>query len=206
MPEPFRCGLILLAAGGSRRMGRPKQLLPIAGRPLLRHVAERLLAAPVSPVVVVLGANAAAIAPCLGGLALSTVINERWADGMGSSLRAGLQAMVRMAPKVDAVIVALADQPQSSAGHLAALLRAHAESGRPIIATTTAGGVALPPVLFAAEWFPRLLELEGDVGARQLLQENTGRMATVPLAAAADLDTPDDYDAYLRALAPGAAE
>jgi len=196
MAEPFRCGLILLAAGASRRMGRPKQLLPVAGQPLLRQVAERLLVAPVAPVVVVLGANADAIAPCLDGLALTTVVNERWDDGMGSSLGAGLQALLRRTPPVDAVIVALADQPQSSAEHLAALLQARTETGRSIVATTSAG-VPQPPALFTAEWFPRLLALKGDAGARRLLQENAGRMATVARAAIADLDTPADYEDYL---------
>ena len=85
-------GLVLLAAGASSRMGQPKQLLPIHGKPLLRHVAEIALSAPVSPVVIVLGANAAQIKPTLDGLALHVIVNAAWRDGMASSLRAGIQA------------------------------------------------------------------------------------------------------------------
>jgi len=195
MPEPFRCALLLLAAGASRRMGRPKQLLPVAGRPLLRHVTERLLAAPVSPVVVVLGAQAADIAPCLEGLPVQVAINENWNEGMGSSVRAGLQALAPAA--VDAVIIALADQPDCSAGQLTALIAAQRKTGRPIVASAN-GDTRSPPVLFTAPWFPQLLELQGDTGARQLLQENRESVAVVPLDKATDLDTPADYDRYLR--------
>ena len=110
MAENFSCGLILLAAGASTRMGRPKQLLPVRGRPLLRHVVEACLAAPVSPVIVVLGANSAEIAPCLGGLAVHVVVNAGWAEGMGSSLRAGLEALAALAPAAKNLVIALAER------------------------------------------------------------------------------------------------
>lgn len=197
MPEQPTCGLILLAAGASTRMGRPKQLLPAGGKPLLRHVAEVGLSGPVSPVVVVLGAHAAEIAPCLDGLAVQVVVNDRWTEGMGASLRAGMQAMKRAAPAAQAVIVALADQPDFSPDHLERMVEIHRVSGRAIVASE-ADGTLRPPVLFASAWFSRLLTLEGDAGARTLLQENRTEVAIVPLAMPADLDTPADYEKFLR--------
>jgi molybdenum cofactor cytidylyltransferase len=197
MTDRFQCGLLLLAAGASRRMGRPKQLLPVAGQPLLRHAAGQALAAPVSPIFVVLGAQAAEIAPCLDGLALRIAVNSDWAEGLGSSVRTGLQALLADTPGLPAVIIALADQPDCPAAHYARLIAAHRETGRGIVASI-ADGTPRPPVLFTAEWFPRLLALEGDAGARNLLQEQRAVLATVPLATATDLDTPDDYDRFRR--------
>lgn len=192
MTERDNCGLILLAAGASRRMGRPKQLLPVAGRPLLRLAAETALAAPVSPVVVVLGAHAAEITPCLDGLPVQIVVHARWERGMGSSLRAGLQALTAGTPGLAAVIVALADQPDCPADHLARLIATQRTTGRTIVASAS-GGVLGPPALFTAQWFPRLLRLDGETGARRLLQEQRESVAIVPREAAADLDTPEDY-------------
>ena len=86
---PLRCGLILLAAGESRRMGRPKQLLPVGGQPLLRHVVASLLSAPVAPFVVVLGSQATELAPVLADLPVQIVINPEWAEGIFRKQRSG---------------------------------------------------------------------------------------------------------------------
>ncbi len=197
MAEDFSCGLVLLAAGASRRMGRPKQLLPVAGQPLLRHVVEQTLAAPVSRVIVVLGAYAETIAPVLADLPVQIALNEDWASGMGSSVRKGLQQLMVGTPAATAVIIALADQPDCPADHFRRLVETQRTTGHSIIAST-AGGVTGPPALFTAEWFPRLLTLRGDAGARMLLQEQQGALGLVPLAGASDLDTPADYELFLR--------
>jgi molybdenum cofactor cytidylyltransferase len=202
MADLPRCALILLAAGASRRMGRPKQLLPVGGgKALLRQVAEQAVAAPVSPVLVVLGSQAPEIAPSLDGLALQIVTHDRWTEGMGSSVRAAMRALEGEASAPAALIIALADQPDCTAKHLTLLIESWRNTGRSIVASI-AGGELQPPVLFAAEWFPRLRELAGDTGARQLLREHAAAVATVPLSTAADLDTPADYDEYLRRPQP----
>lgn len=177
-------------------MGRAKQLLPVGGVPLVRHAALAALAAPVAPVVVVLGAHAEEVRPALDGLALHPVVNPGWAEGMGSSVRAGLAAVLALAPALEAVIIALADQPGVTAEHLASLVARHRQHPGGIVATEAAG-MAGPPVLFAARWFPRLREARGDAGARELLRAEAGAVVRVPLASTADLDTPEDYTRYV---------
>lgn len=199
--SPVSCGLIVLAAGASRRMGRPKQLLPIGGVPLLRHVVENLLEGPVAPVVVVLGAQAEVIAPVLDGLAVHRVVNADWAEGMGSSLRAGVAAALELAPQLSGLMVVLGDQPGLTAAHLWRLEEARRQTGRAVVASES-GGVAMPPVLFAPEFFPRLLALRGDAGARSLLQSAGTELVVVPVGDLVDLDTVGDYVAFTRRAAP----
>lgn len=206
MAEQFSCALILLAAGASTRMGRPKQLLPMYGnRPLLRHVVESALAEPVSPVVVVLGANSAQIAPCLEGLPVRIVVNTGWAEGMGSSLRRGMEELAKITPATKSVVVALADQPDIPAGHITKLIEAQHATNRPVVASECKG-VRGPPVLFTAKYFPSLLALRGDAGARSLLQAHPDEVAVVSLPFAQDLDTPADYSDYLGRQNPGQAD
>jgi len=201
-PANLSCGLVLLAAGASTRMGRPKQLLPMYGnRPLLRHVAESALAGPVSPVIVVLGANATEVAPCLAGLPLQIVINAEWVEGMGASLRCGMEALIATSPSIQSVIVALADQPDLPTGHLARLIETQHNTGQPIVASECEG-VRGPPVLFTAKYFRSMRALRGDAGARVLLKTHAEDVTTVPLAATRDLDTPTDYAKYLELNAP----
>ncbi len=190
------CALILLAAGASTRMGRPKQLLHVHGKPLLRHVAESALAEPVSPIIVVLGANAMEIAPCLDGLPVQIVINDDWTEGMGSSLRRGMEELTRHTPPVDCVIIALADQPDILTGHFSKLIEAQRASGRAIVASEHQG-VCGPPVLCTKKLFFALHALRGDAGARALLQTQPDEVATVPSPCARDLDTLADYTDYL---------
>lgn len=196
MADDFSCALVLLAAGASSRMGRPKQLLPVNGQPLLRLIAERALTAPVSAVVVVLGAHAAEIAPCLNGLSVKIALNENWAEGMGSSLRVGVKVTASLTPSPRGVVIALGDQPDFSAAHVTQLIAMWRASKSSIVASE-ANGVLMPPALFAANHFPELLSLRGDAGARSLFQLHSREVPFVPLATACDLDTPDDYTDYL---------
>lgn len=195
MPDSSTCALVLLAAGGSTRMGRPKQLLPVHGQPLLRHVTQLALRASVSPVVVVLGANADVIAPCLDGLSVQIAVNPNWSEGLGSSLRCGMEALLTAVPETEVVIVALADQPALPPEHLAQLIARYCQGGCTAVASKI-GQEPVPPVLFDRSWFDRLRTLTGDTGARALLHERAAEVATVPLATNTDLDTPEDYRAF----------
>lgn len=186
------CALLLLAAGGSRRMGEPKQLLDVGGEPMIRVAARVALSAALHPTVIVLGAHAERIRDLLKGLPLEIVENPQWEDGMASSLRAGLTAVLTKAPRILGLIVMLADQPRLTAGHLRALVSAQRDSGRPVVASDYGDHLG-PPAYFGREHFSALLALHGDHGARALLQELDALPVAISADAGADLDTSSDY-------------
>lgn len=181
---------IVLAAGGSSRMGRPKQLLPFRGRSLLRHAAGVALAGGCDPVVVVLGAGADRLRAELDGLPVTTAENPDWEQGPGTSVRAGVAAV----GAADAVVFLLCDQPLVDAAHVRRLVAAHRATGRPMVASGYGGSVGVP-ALFARACFPALLATPPAAGAKPLLTRDPDAVAVVSFpAGAVDLDTPADYE------------
>jgi molybdenum cofactor cytidylyltransferase len=186
-------GLILLAAGGSARLGRPKQLLEYEGKTLLRRAVETALASKCRPVVVVLGAEAEVCAKVLQGLPVGIVVNEGWQEGLASSIRVGLAALEKESPGVEAVILSVADQPQLTPALLDSLIEQQRATGKKIVAAQYAG-VPGPPALFCASLFPQLQTLQGDEGARRVLLTNPDEVVLVPFPdGALDVDTPEDF-------------
>jgi molybdenum cofactor cytidylyltransferase len=184
---------IVLAGGASRRMGRPKQLLPVGGRPLLEGVVASACASRLDEVVVVLGASAGAI---LGQVAMGrarAVINPDHERGMSSSLRVGLAAM---GPEVERAVVVLGDQPAISGALLDELLDLQERSGLPAAALSF-GGLLHPPVVLDRELWGDLRTLEGDVGCRAVIRARPELVAALPAAGdlrhPVDVDTPEDY-------------
>jgi molybdenum cofactor cytidylyltransferase len=193
MPEKAapKSALILLAAGNSARMGSAKQLLDFAGKPMLRHVAESAQASGCDPVIVVLGANEAEIRPALAGLDVEIVVNESWAEGMGTSIQTGLRALENR--DVGGAILALSDQPFVTADFLRGLVERYRESGRPIVAAQYSGTAGVP-VFFAREAFPLLMALKPDQGCKGVILGHPGGALLVDCPdAARDIDTPEDY-------------
>lgn len=192
---PFRFGAVILAAGASSRMGTPKQLLVLEGRPLLVRAVEAALASPAWPVVVVLGANAEAIRPLLARLPVLVTENPAWSEGMAASIRAGVTTLRQFSRALDAAVIALCDQPAFSADTIAQLVAAHHATGRGIVAARYAGRNGAP-ALFRREHFPTLTALTGEEGARALLNGDANQVAGVDLPQLAlDLDTPADFAA-----------
>lgn len=197
-PAPFRCGAIILAAGASTRMGSPKQVLPFEGKALLVRAVEAALAAPVWPVVVVLGAHAGVVRPLLAGQPVLIAENPAWAEGMASSIREGVATLQQFSRHLDAALIALCDQPAFSADVIARLLAARQATGRSVVAARYAGRSGAP-ALFGREHFCTLAQLTGEEGARALLQDAPASVATVDLPELAiDLDTPEDVAAAAR--------
>jgi xanthine/CO dehydrogenase XdhC/CoxF family maturation factor len=188
---------IVLAAGGSRRLGRPKQLVEFAGRPLVHRVAATCVATESGPVAVVLGAAAAAVSDALGMLRVARVVNDGWEHGIASSIRAG----VRWAETTNAgaLLIVLADQPLLDVAHLTALRDAWL-AGAPIVASRFAGIVGAPAVFDRSQW-AALAQLEGDQGAGRLLRGD-GVVAIDWAGGSVDVDTVED----VRALGARAAE
>jgi CTP:molybdopterin cytidylyltransferase MocA len=193
MSEAVRSSGVILAAGSSRRMGRPKQLLPVGGRPLLQGVVAHANASRLDEVVVVLGANADELAAALDLGRARTVVNPEHASGMASSLRVGLEAL---GDGVERAVVILGDQPAIWAALLNALLDLQASSGLPAAALSF-DGLLHPPVVMARELWPDLRSLEGDVGCRALIRARPELVAALPAAGSGrhpiDVDTPEDY-------------
>lgn len=187
-------GLVILAAGGSSRMRSPKQLIPYAGRTLLRGIAEAAVESACQPVVVVLGAQHERLGEELTHLPVQTAINHRWESGMGSSIRLGLQTAVADHPDLRALIILLCDQPLVSAEIIGRLIRAHESAGKPIVASAYADTLG-PPVLFSRDAFTWLEEIPDASGAKRVLEDHADSVATIPFAdGATDLDTPEDLE------------
>lgn len=187
--------LIILAAGASTRLGRPKQLLPFRSRSLLAHAAQTALASSCRPIAVVLGASAEQIQPALGPLPVRIVLNPDWKSGMGTSIRAGLQAVLEDGPSqaYEAVLLMACDQPLVSAAHLNNLVEGRAESESSIAATDYAGTLGVPAV-FHRSLFPALAALPPDAGAKRVILEHLDSVQRVSFPAAAmDVDTLADY-------------
>ncbi len=195
-PPPFRIGLVLLAAGASTRMGRPKQLIEVGGRPLVVRAVEAALASVAWPVVVVVGAHAEAIRPVLARHPVLVADNPAWTEGMASSLRTGVATLQAFSRTLDGALVAVADQPAFSAKVIARLVEAHRATGRGIAAARYAGRLAVP-ALFDRTHFAALAALTGEGGARQYLADHAAGTAAVDLPElAVDLDTPEDLAAW----------
>jgi molybdenum cofactor cytidylyltransferase len=180
---------IVLAAGASTRFGSPKQLIRVAGRPLLNTAVARAADVAGSAVTVVLGASAAELAPLLTHSQASIVINREWREGMASSIRAGV---ARLPASCTAVLLMLVDQAAVTTEDLERLVGAWRRQPDYIVAARY-GMTTGVPAIFPRAAFPDLASLRGDVGARILLQRNPDRVVRVPMARAAiDIDTPED--------------
>lgn len=176
-------------------MGSPKQLLTLEGQPLLVRTVEAVLASPVWPVVVVLGAQAEMIRPTLAPYPVLVAENPAWPEGMASSLRVGIGTLQQFSRRLEAAVVLLCDQPALTAGTIERLLQAQADSGRTMVAARYAGRLGAP-ALFRREHFAALAALTGETGARDLLKADPDRVTAVDLPElAVDLDTPQDLAA-----------
>jgi molybdenum cofactor cytidylyltransferase len=188
---------ILLAAGNSSRMGAPKQLLDFRGKHLVRYVAESVQAAGCDPVIVVVGAYEHEVRAALTGLPVEVVVNERWPEGMGTSIQTGLRALeeqnINNGVTVKGAILALADQPFVTAEFLCGLAAKHRESGKQIVAAQYSGTAGVP-AFFACEAFPLLMALKPDQGCKSVILGHPAEAVLVDCPEAAmDIDTPEDY-------------
>lgn len=178
-----RLSAVLLAAGASRRLGRPKQLLVWQGEPLVRRAARAALEAGVDELIVVVGAHREAVTAALDGLDLRVVENDRWAEGIGGSIAAGVRAA-----SGSAVLLLVADQPGVDAALLAELV-AGLRAGHARVACAYAGIVGVPALYADPEDLAELRALSGDEGARRLLRRADRPVLAIPAPGAAyDVD------------------
>jgi molybdenum cofactor cytidylyltransferase len=178
-------------------MGTPKQLLPIQGISLLRHLAKISIASMCDPIVVVLGANAQQIRPEIEDLPLQIVDNPQWQAGMGTSVSEGLAALLKREPALNAVLILVGDQPFVSTDLIDRLVMAYRSQRHQIVATSYLNIVGVP-ALFSDRYFAELLNLNSDAGARRIIQQHLPETYTIDFPQGAiDLDTPNEYRAFL---------
>jgi molybdenum cofactor cytidylyltransferase len=191
-PHHKRIAAVVLAAGRSTRMGGPNKLLAeIARRPLVRIAVEAALASRADPVIVVVGHQRGEIEKALAGLPVRLVDNPDFAQGLGASLKAGIAAVPAQA---DGAIVCLGDMPRVDAGLMNRLIAAFDPDRTALVAVPTFEGKRGNPVLWSRRFFPDLMAVEGDVGARHLIGRYGEAVVEVPIegkGAFADVDTPE---------------
>jgi len=192
-----RIAALVLAAGQSRRAGhRNKLLAEVDGTPLVRRVADAVLASRARPVTVVTGYDRLAVEAALADAAVATVCNPDYASGMASSLRAGVKALP---PDIDGVVVVLADMPDVRGAVIDRLINAFAPAAGAEICVPTWHGKRGNPVLFARRFLPEMLEIEGDIGAKPILSAHADAVRAVEMpddSVLRDLDTTAALDAY----------
>jgi molybdenum cofactor cytidylyltransferase len=192
------CGILILAAGQSARLGIPKQLLDYEGLSLIKRVAQTALESGIGKVTVVLGANAEQIRTELDMPALCLVENRGWEEGMASSVRAGVRAITAMDRDTDGLMILVCDQPYLGKTVLQQLIQLQRESGLPLAACVY-DGKAGTPALFHKTVFPELLELTGDTGARKLINSYGDQVAQLTFEEGKiDIDTKEDYEKLTR--------
>jgi molybdenum cofactor cytidylyltransferase len=189
MPLPA----IILAAGASRRLGRPKQLVPVAGETLLARTIRIVRESGAEPVIVVLGAHHESIASSVDLSRVQSVTNPNWEQGIATSIHAGIQALLNRDRDAEALLLLVCDQPKLKADHLRALMAAYQQESQPTIAASRYAGIAGIPAIFPANQFANLLKLQGDSGARSILRHPECPIVTLPFEGGeVDIDTPED--------------
>jgi len=204
---PAAVGAVVLAAGGSTRLGRPKQLVIHDGLPLVTRAARAVLAAGADPVVVVLGSGADAVRAAVSSLPVVTVVNAAWAEGLGTSVALGVCELVALAPTTRGLLLTLVDQPLVADVALRRLVEAwaHADtraSDGATIAAAEYANTAGVPAVFGRAHLEALRTLHPASGAARLIRAAGARLRRVPMPEASmDVDTPEDLARlYARAV------
>jgi molybdenum cofactor cytidylyltransferase len=186
-------GLVILAAGSSSRLGTPKQLLPYTGKTLLQNSIDVAIGCDAGPVLVVLGSEAEIIKDNIHAPAARVIMNDQWEEGMASSIRCGLNALMQQYPLTEAVVIMVCDQPYANQALVNKLISVHHNTGKPIVASRY-DHITGVPALFHKTIFPELLQLKGDVGAKSIIQRHAGEVDVVTFSkGGVDIDTAADY-------------
>ncbi|WP_250622924.1 nucleotidyltransferase family protein [Pinirhizobacter soli] len=190
--------IVLLAAGEGRRFGSVKQLADVDGEPMVRRSARRAIDSG-APVIVVTGADAERVEDALTGLAVHVVRHAAWAEGMGSSIAAGIRELRRHFPHATGALLCLADQPMIEQALFEAMLTRHRVAGDRVLASEH-DDVMGPPVLFPRDCFEALVDWSGARGAHALLEHESARVERFSSHGSIDVDTPDDLQRVRAAI------
>jgi molybdenum cofactor cytidylyltransferase len=192
-------GVVILAAGESKRMGVPKQILPIFGIPMLKYLVDEVLDTEAHPVTVVVGANKTKIVPLLENIPIGIIDNPDWQKGMGSSIKMGLVGSYLITKGFDGLIFMTSDMPFVNAEVINKLIKTAREfPDKTIIASKYAGTLGIP-VLYKKERFEDILDMKPEHGAKQFFNKYPDEIVPVEFdLGAIDLDTKEDYYNFLQ--------
>ncbi len=197
--QNIKAALIILSAGESARMGKPKQLLQFQGKSLLKRAANTAIASKIETIAVVLGANAKIFQKELDGLNLEIVSNEDWKSGMSGSIRAGLKRLLETDENLEAIVIMVCDQPFVTAEIIDNLVEKYRQTKALIVASRYAETLGVP-ALFDKKLFGELLNLNEKSGAKKLIKKFLSQTASIDFPAGKfDIDTPEDYSDLLGA-------
>ena len=189
--------LVILAAGGSSRLGQPKQQLIFRGKTLLQRAIEAGLKSKCQRPLVILGAYYEKLLFEIDTNRVDVLINPDWKEGMSSSIKKGIESLIKITP-VDQVIFMLCDQPFVNENLLNQFISVQRESNKPIVACTYQGTLGVP-VLFDQKFFPHLMKLKGHEGAKKIIQKFPQEIIPLPFSLGhLDIDTQEDYLALLK--------
>jgi len=188
-------GIIILAAGGSKRMGQPKQLLPFEGKTLLEKMIETSLNVfEKENIILVLGSEHEKIESVIKNKNISVFINENWESGMASSISSGLKTLISKLPEMEKCFISVGDQPYLNREVFLEMTKMYDNSAKGIVASKYAETLGVP-ALFSKKYFKDLLKLEGEQGAKKIIRKNSDDVAVFAFEkGAVDIDTPLDYD------------
>ncbi len=186
-------GIIILAAGSSTRLGEAKQLVKFQNKTLISNAIETALNSKCSDITLVLGSNSEKINREIKDfVAVKICINENWQSGMASSIKCGLEFMLKENPEVNAVIFMLCDQPLITSKHINLLFETFAETNKGIVASEYENTLGVP-ALFSSEMFGELLKIRGDKGAKKIIDSFPASVKTIHIPEAEfDVDTFED--------------
>jgi molybdenum cofactor cytidylyltransferase len=203
IPQPLselksNSAIIILAAGSSSRMGRSKQLLEIDNTSLLRKTVLTALACGIKNNYVVLGANVEAHRKTINDLPIQMVINNEWNNGMGRSLKKGLDVATTSSPVLEGVTVLVCDQPMLTSQHLNNILQQYLDTQKGIVASQYAQTIGVP-AFFSKQFFERLNAMGDQHGAKKIIEKYPEAVQTVDFSGGEiDLDKIEDYYHFLK--------
>ncbi len=187
-------GAVILAAGESSRFGRPKQLIQFRGKSLVRRIADAVGEAGCEPIAVVAGSEAEKVRAELRGARVKIFDNQNWRAGIGGSIRLGVQGLIDIQAKPEAIALLVCDQPFVDARTIARLITLREKTKRAIVASSYANTLGVP-ALFDRSCFQELLALDNATGAKMVILSNRERVAEFPFPEGKiDIDTLDDYE------------
>lgn len=190
-------GAVILAAGESSRLGQPKQLIQFRGKSLVRRIADAANKAGCSPVTVVIGSDSEEIARELKPTSASIVENENWRNGIGTSIRAGVQSLINCTPSLDAVVLLVCDQPMVDAKVIKQLIGAYGKRGKTLVASSYSDTLGVP-ALFSHSHFDELVALPDSDGAKSIILSKRERVVEFPFPQGEiDIDTIADCERLL---------